>query len=226
MENSTQFLSNDSLTLKCEFAFSTGIEYNEIEDSEFGDLAIATQPKITCALEDLTCLYEEGILCDIQLQTATETFNAHESILSARSSVFKRMFTTDMMEKTTDCITIEDLDANTVRRMLTFFYSDKLENLDWEIAKNLYYAADKYNILALKCRCSSFLKENLQPSSCCELLQMSDRHQDADLKKSAQEYVAIYRDAVLCSEQWKSLEKSDPELIIETLRAICLGRFL
>ncbi|KAF8771038.1 Speckle-type POZ protein like [Argiope bruennichi] len=220
MENSTKFLSNDTLTLKCEFAFSTGIEYNEIEDSEFGDLAIATQPKITCALEDLTCLFEEGILCDIQLQTATETFNAHKSILSARSSVFKSMLTTDMTEKTTECVTIEDLDANTVRRMLMFLYSDRLEDLDWESAKNLYYAADKYSILALKCRCSSFLKVNFQPSSCCEVLQMSDRHQDEDLKKAVQEYIINNRDAIIHTDQWFNLEKSNPMLVIETFRTM------
>ncbi|GBN22027.1 Speckle-type POZ protein [Araneus ventricosus] len=227
MKKNTEFLSNDTLALKCEFAFSTGIEYEGIEDSEFGNLAIVNknQPrKFPSALEDMTCLYKEGVLCDMKLRTETETFNVHKNILSARSSVFKSMFTTDMKENEIDCVDIEDLDASTVRQMLLFLYSDSLEDLDWESAKNVYYAADKYNIVALKHRCSSFLKRNLQPSHCCELLLMSDRHQDRDLKKAVEECIAHNRDDILHTDQWVNLEKSNPVLVIETFRAMCVGK--
>ncbi|GBN96484.1 Speckle-type POZ protein [Araneus ventricosus] len=225
MKKNTQFLPDDTLTLKCEFAFSTGIGYEGIEDSEFGNLVPVdkNQSKFPSALEELTCLYKEGTLCDIVLQTETETFNAHKIILSARSSVFKTMFTTDMREKTTDCVIIEDLDADTVRRMLLYLYSDTLEDLDWEKAKSLYFAADKYNIAGLKHRCSGFLKSSLQPLNYCELLSLADRHQDEDLKKSVQEYIANFREEIFRSDQWMNFEKSNPELAIETFRAVYLG---
>ncbi|GBN22025.1 hypothetical protein AVEN_211335-1 [Araneus ventricosus] len=56
-------------------------------------------------------------------------------VLSARSSVFKSMFTPDMREKTTDCVIIEDLEADTVRWMLVCLYSDNLDDLDWKVHK-------------------------------------------------------------------------------------------
>ncbi|GBN22029.1 Speckle-type POZ protein [Araneus ventricosus] len=225
MKKSTQFLSNDTLSLKCEFVFSTGIEYEGIEDSEFGNLSFVDKNqsrKFPSALEDITCLYKDGILCDMKLRTETETFNVHKNILSARSSVFKTMFSTDMREKTTDCVIIEDLEADTVRRMLVFLYSDKLEDLDWESAKSLYFAADKYNIVALKYRCSDFLMNNLQPSGSSDILLLSDRHHDQELKKVAQEYIAEHHEEILQTDQWMNLEKSNPILTTETFRALYL----
>ncbi|XP_055952720.1 speckle-type POZ protein B-like [Argiope bruennichi] len=164
LKNNTQLLPNDTLTLKFEIAFSSGVEYEEIEDSEFGDLGFfdTNRSKFTSALEDLTSLYENGMLCDAMLQTKTELFGAHKVILSARSSVFRSMFTTDMKEKETNIVEIEDLDGNTVRRMLLFMYSDKLEDLDWESAKDLYFAANKYNIASLTHKCSNLLVSSLE----------------------------------------------------------------
>ncbi|CAL1262234.1 unnamed protein product [Larinioides sclopetarius] len=225
MRKNSQFLPDDTLTLKCEFAFSTGIGYEGIEDSDFGNLAFVNkiQTKFPSALEELTCLYKEGVLCDIILQTETEAFKAHKIILSARSSVFKTMFTTDMREKTTDCVIIEDLDADTVRRMVLYLYSDTLEDLDWKKAQSLYFAADKYNIENLKRLCSSFLKSSLQSFNCCDFLILADRHNDEDLKKSVQEYIANSREEIFHSDQWTNLEKSNPELSVETFRAVYLG---
>ncbi|CAL1287708.1 unnamed protein product [Larinioides sclopetarius] len=214
VERNAQFLPNDILTLKCEFVFSTGVEYKGIEDTEYDALSLVTEnlPKIPCALEELTQLYEEGTLCDTKLKTATETFNAHKSILSARTSVFKAMFTTNMQEKANECVIIEDLDSDTIRRMLKFLYSDNLDDLDWQCAKNLYFAADKYNMIGLKHRCSAFMKSNLQPPNCCKILVLADKHQDSDLKKSVQEYIAKFREEIFRSDHWKILEKSNPEL--------------
>ncbi|GBN22031.1 Speckle-type POZ protein [Araneus ventricosus] len=225
MKKNTEFLSNDTLALKCEFAFSTGIEYEGIEDSEFGNLSFADKNqsrKFPSALEDITCLYKDGILCDMKLRTETETFNVHKNILSARSSVFKTMFSTDMREKSNDCVIIEDLEADTVRRMLVFLYSDKLEDLDWESAKSLYFAADKYNIVALKYGCSDILMNNLQPSESCDLLLLSDIHQDEELKKAVQRYIAEHHEEILQSDQWINLGKSNPILATETFQTLYL----
>ncbi|GBM91380.1 hypothetical protein AVEN_42347-1 [Araneus ventricosus] len=53
----------------------------------------------------------------------------------------------------------------------------------------LYVASDKYDILSMKRRCSSFLKENLCPTKACDVLELADLHQDDDLKSSVQDYI-------------------------------------
>ncbi|CAL1281808.1 unnamed protein product [Larinioides sclopetarius] len=98
------------------------------------------------ALDDFQALYSDKLLSDVVLKTATKSFSAHRNVLCARSSVFRTMLTNDMDEKVTDCIKVEDLEDETVQRLLLFLYSDNLEELQWESAIQLYYAADKYAI--------------------------------------------------------------------------------
>ncbi|GFR29112.1 TD and POZ domain-containing protein 3 [Trichonephila clavata] len=129
--------------------------------------------------EDFEKLYAEDILSDVQLSTATQTFHAHKNILSARSPVFRAMFSNDMKEKIEECVPVPDLEADTVHRMLLYMYTNALKGLHWESATKLYAAADKYQIVALKNKCSSFLICSLCPSNLCEILMLSDM-QDAD----------------------------------------------
>ncbi|GBM81403.1 hypothetical protein AVEN_241794-1 [Araneus ventricosus] len=124
------------------------------------------------------------------------------------------MFTTDMKEKTNKCVDIDDLDADTVRRMLLFMYTDTLDDLQYESAKNLYFAAVKYNIVSLKHRCSNFLKQNILLTNCCDILFLADKNQDEDLKNAEND------EAVLFSDQWKNVEKNHPQLTLEVFRAV------
>ncbi|GFQ99379.1 tdpoz3 [Trichonephila clavata] len=136
--------------------------------------------------EDFERLYNESILSDVKLRTTTQTFHTHKVILSARSSVLRAMFSTDMKEKIQEYVDVPDLENDTVRRMLQYVYTNSLEGLQWESALKLYVAAAKYEIVTLKNRCSSFLKCNLCPNNLCDVLVLADKHGDGDLKKSAQ----------------------------------------
>ncbi|GFY37060.1 hypothetical protein TNIN_385681 [Trichonephila inaurata madagascariensis] len=60
--------------------------------------------------EDFEHLYSKGILSDVTLRTASETFHAHKTILSARSPVFLAMFTTDMKESMQNDVDVSDLE--------------------------------------------------------------------------------------------------------------------
>ncbi|GFY37077.1 hypothetical protein TNIN_3041 [Trichonephila inaurata madagascariensis] len=60
------------------------------------------------------------------------------------------MFTNDMKEKNNKCVDIEDLDDDTVQRMLLYMYTATLPDFQWDSACNLYAAANKYEILSLK----------------------------------------------------------------------------
>ncbi|CAL1296336.1 unnamed protein product [Larinioides sclopetarius] len=240
IRNKRYYLSSDVLRIECRATLPTGEATEKIGETEYGfeyqdtlDLESKARSSIvfsekqyieniTTLKDDLTSLFREGVLCDTKLKTATETFPAHTVVLSARSPVFKSMFTADMKEKTNNCVEIDDLDAETVRRMLLFIYSANLDELEFESAKNLYFAADKYNIVSLFQRCSSFLKQNLLESNCCDILLLADNHQDKDLKSAVQEYIAKNDEAVLLSEEWTNLERNHPQLTIEALRTVCM----
>ncbi|GFT01645.1 TD and POZ domain-containing protein 5 [Nephila pilipes] len=229
------YLTNDVLTLCCECAYATGIASEEIEMISYGCLPSIQEGNLSSndlesekrsldltriLQENLESLYKDNLFSDTKLKTTTGTFPAHKSILSARSPVFKAMFVNDMKEKSSECVYIEDLDDDTVRRMLLYMYTAVVEDLQWESASALYAAADKYEILSLKGKCASFLKYNLSLDNVCELLVLADMHLDQDLKLSIQDYILNHPD-VFNSNKWKLLMKTNVQLAANVMYMKC-----
>ncbi|GFR26005.1 speckle-type POZ protein-like [Trichonephila clavata] len=196
MRKKNLYLLNDILQLYCECDIATGIMLDDIETISYGCPPSIEERNLTCddlksikmhlnstriLKENLESSYRENLFCDTKLKTITGSFPAHKSILSARSPVFKAMFTHNMREKNSEYVYIEDLNDDTVQRLLQYIYTATLLDLQWDSACNLFAAADKYEILSLKSECSSFLKDNLSRDNACDLLILADRHQDKDL---------------------------------------------
>ncbi|GBO08625.1 Speckle-type POZ protein [Araneus ventricosus] len=224
-------LPNDTLSLKCNFAISLGsladqtsvVSYCEDVESLVkvsDDLSMTVKEKTDCcsAAElqtDLKSILKDGTLFDETLQIGTEVIKVHKTILSARSPVFRAMFTKDMKEAINSTVVIEDLDLETVRRLLLYMYTDTIRDYQWENVKKLYFAADKYEILSLKRRCVSFLKTNLSVSNVSEILVLADLHQDGELKSAALDFISEYDSAVFTSEEWQELEKNNSSLAVQ-----------
>ncbi|GFY73685.1 hypothetical protein TNIN_429801 [Trichonephila inaurata madagascariensis] len=159
IDNKNRFLPNNILQLYCECAFTIGFVFNGIENISSGispsiqegnftsDGFISKKMRLdskTVLTEHFKSLYKENWLCDTKLKTKSGLFPAHKNILGARSPVFKAMFKNDMKEKHSNCVDIEDLDDDTVQRMLLYMYTATLPDLQWDSACNLYFAADKH----------------------------------------------------------------------------------
>ncbi|GFT35069.1 TD and POZ domain-containing protein 3 [Trichonephila clavipes] len=221
MKDKDLYLPNDVLTLHCECSFTAGIVLEEIEKITFAyppsiqERSLEnkkTSSDLTRILqENLESLYKENLLCDTKLKTKTGTCLAHKNILSARSPVFKAMFNNDMKEKNSEYVYIEDLDDDTVQRMLLYIYTATVPDLQWDIACDLYTAADKYEILSLKSKCSSFLKDNLSQGNACNLLILADEHQDQDLISAIQDYILIHR-GIFNTKEWELFMKTNLQL--------------
>ncbi|GBM23458.1 TD and POZ domain-containing protein 1 [Araneus ventricosus] len=230
-------LPNRTLTLKCYFAVTLGNVTDQtavysycrdiiplIKDYEDPSMCFkdgSFSDSVTDLKTDLKSILDNGTLCDVSLQVGSDVIQAHKNILSARSPVFKAMFTKDMRETINKTVVIEDLDSDTVRRLLLYMYTDAIHDYQWENIMNLYFAADKYEVLSLKHKCSSFLKENLSCLNVCEALFLADLHQDADLKSVVYDFLSKYDSEVFASEAWKELEINNSSLACQTLREVC-----
>ncbi|CAL1297374.1 unnamed protein product [Larinioides sclopetarius] len=144
----------------------------------------------------MKALFVKEYLTDVKLKTKTKSFPAHKMVLCARSTVFNRMLAIDMKEKNTDCIKVDDLGDDVVQQLLLFLYSDTVQNLEWEMATRLYYAADKYAVGRLKAICSSLLVEHISPSNAGELLLLEDTHSDGDLKRVVEDVILEHEEEV------------------------------
>ncbi|GIZ00759.1 hypothetical protein CEXT_639851 [Caerostris extrusa] len=226
IEERDKYLPKDVLSLRCGIVISTGDTTDRIEsyitgiddnicDQNFEKYESGISPDLK---GDLKSMHREGTLSDTKIRTSTETFPAHTQILGARSPVFRTMFSTDMKERTKECVDITDFDGETVHRLLLYMYTDALEvDLQCQSACQLYAAADKYAVLSLKNKCSSFLERIFSVSSACDILSLADLHQDEELKSSVQEYILLNPEDIFSSEEWQLLKKSNPRLALETM---------
>ncbi|CAL1294228.1 unnamed protein product, partial [Larinioides sclopetarius] len=234
LDRKSEYLPDDTFSLRCICTFSRGLEFQTIEEV-FHEVPLAVKQKYNDALrknacqaskkissfasvaEDIKTLYISRCLTDVQVKTKTKSFPAHRIVLCARSPVFKRMMTSDMKERNSDSIEVDDLGDDVLQQLLLFLYSDTVEKLEWEIATQLYYAADKYEIGKLKAVCSSFLLENLSPTTAGELLLLADTHSDGDLKKSVRDFILEHEDQVFGSEEWEKLMETNPVLVMKAM---------
>ncbi|GIY30913.1 TD and POZ domain-containing protein 3 [Caerostris extrusa] len=220
MAKGSLYLPVDTLTLHCEFIIATGDVLDLIKPllrAEHRDFHAECSSSAS-VLDNFKKVYSYGVQCDVDLQTGAESFPAHKVVLSARSPVFKAMFSNDMKETVTNRVDLPDLDGGTVRQLLLYMYSDTVECLEWDSVRNLYAAADKYEIESLKTECSTILKGLLVPSQACDLLVLADMHRDNDLKKFAQDFISKNDECILDSNSWMELEQKNPQLAMGAMR--------
>ncbi|GBN76330.1 TD and POZ domain-containing protein 4 [Araneus ventricosus] len=228
-------LSDDVLLLRCELKLTSSPEVgSRIEDyklMDYPNLKTIQREKseahfdelseaAVCPFKEIVNLFkEDGTLSDVCLRAGTKSFPVHKLILSSRSPVFRAMFTKDMREKTSKCIDIPDLDADTLGRLLLYIYEDKIQELTWEAAANLFEAADKYEVLDLKEKCSRFLKSTLTESNVCKILLLADMHNDESLKKAVQEFI-LNNSEIIYSDVWKVFKEDHSKVALETAEHI------
>lgn len=137
---------------------------------------------------DLEKLLDNSDNSDVTINVGEQKLHAHKIILTARSPVFAAMFQHDMLESSTNQIDIEDIDYDTMKRVLRFVYTGKIEYND-KYAKSLIGAAEKYNLQILKNTCIETLKTNLNANNCCEALVVGDIYCVSELRKAAMDFI-------------------------------------
>lgn len=218
-----KLIKNDTLILQWDII--VGIDEIWNGNDPHTNPKVTTCPTVADTLQsDLLRLYEDKKFCDATLKTRNAIFPVHKSVLCARSPVFCAMFESDTKEARTGIVHIQDIRPDTLEQMLFFMYKDSLgDNMSWEMAAGLYYAADKYRIQALKDRCVSVLIEKLSVANVCEALLLADTHQDEVLMQAVKDFVFDH-DEVVCSVQWTELEKKNPPLAVQFFRDMYLKK--
>lgn len=220
------------LTLLCEFYIASGAVSSEMERIEYGKMGESSifqtlmQEQVTDKndswKDNLQRFYQEGKFNDIKFYTVNNEFPAQKAIVCAHSRVFRAMFERNMKENRTGVVTVNDLEDETVSKMLLFLHTNILEDLDFDMACKLYYAADKYQITSLRKKCLNYLTGNLDTSNVCYGFALADTHQDQQLLSSVRKFIFEHEQEIMSSEDWKKLMQTKPHLTNETMQlAIC-----
>lgn len=166
LESEKKFINEGSLTVVCEMA----VNFKE-------KLLKASESKNDLNKSFVTSFkkfFHHELFSDFKIKTVGgNVLNVHKSILAARSEVFNKMFSTDMKEAKEGILDVSDLDYTTMKEVLRFIYCNEVENLD-EIAQDLIFGAEKYDLEDLKEICVDSMIKTLTVKNVIQSVVIAD----------------------------------------------------
>lgn len=147
----------------------------------------------------LKIILERRLNCDVVIKVNDTEFPAHMAILSANSPVFGAMFRTDMIEKNTGVVKIDDMSAKAFDAMLHYLYYRSMEKIEKsvDIALEILRAADKYDIPDMKFTVTAFLcEESPKQFPMLTILEMYLYGHELDIEDIKSKAIIVLKDKV------------------------------
>jgi len=170
--------------------------------------------------QDLGKLFDSKDHADVTLACGTREIKCHKMILTLRSPVFKTMFESNMKEKYTDRVEIKNMKTDVLEDLLQYIYTGDAPNVS-KHAKELFAAAEQYQLENLRELCEASLCSNISKDDCIELLILADLHQASALKNAALKFLSKYMKELKTSE-WKKKLMKYPALLAEVVESLLL----
>lgn len=146
-------------------------------------------PQLNAMSSQYEKLFNNEKFSDFTLVTAeAKEIPVHKNILSIRSPVFETMMETKMRENKECKATIDDIGEKALFEFLRFVYCGRVEGIDEE-ARELLYAATKYDVSDLKPLCVVSLAEHLSLANVIDTMMLADLHGEKYLKKFCIDFV-------------------------------------
>ncbi|PSC69902.1 BTB POZ and MATH domain-containing 2-like isoform A [Micractinium conductrix] len=175
---------------------------------------------------DLASLLQSGVSADVNFQVEEEQMAAHKIILQARSPVFRALLTGPMREGHESSIDIQHVRAPVFRALLYFAYTDALPEelqgpkLEVTMAQHLLAAADRFQLIRLRCICEQRLCETVEIETVATTLALAEQNNARELKRVCLEFVSKHLQPVMASEGYQYMIETCPQLQAELLQVI------
>jgi len=125
--------------------------------------------------DELREMYQKGLCCDVSLVGANQCFKAHKAVLAARSTAWKKIFSSG--EKLEELVLEDISNADAVRFMLEFVYelndtSKEEIPASIQITKDVLSLARRYELPGLTARATGWLAKDVTTHDAVERLIM------------------------------------------------------
>ena len=127
------------------------------------------------------------------------------------------MLTSDMKEGTENQVTIDDIAPETVGDMLSFMYTNSVENISQKAA-SLVPVAEKYELPDLKEACSKVLMSSISLDTATELALLADMYMMEHLRAASLRFIATNRSQLQKDPDWLEPFKKSPALLMEIIK--------
>lgn len=140
-------------------------------------------------LTNVRGLYHDQTFSDFTFFVKDKEFKIHKNVLAAASPVFLKMFTTNMEESRTNQCRMDHIEPDVFDKLLEYVYKGRLPEDFGDFAKEIYTAADYYQLDRLKQLCKSEVFERLSVANALETYKWACRYDLDDLKCDSWEVV-------------------------------------
>ncbi|XP_054165124.1 speckle-type POZ protein B-like [Oppia nitens] len=128
--------------------------------------------------------------CRLVVGKDKKEFFVSKLVLSARSEVFRKMFTTDCLEKKTNEVVIDDIDSNVFEQFLCYLYTGKCNKLD-QMCEDLLLVADKYLVESFKTICLNCISMKININNAFKSLKiLQDFGADKDIIEKSIKFIS------------------------------------
>lgn len=145
---------------------TSSIEENYFRGYTFTDRSHSS--RVVKSIMDL-CL-EDGLFADVTITVESREFQLHRLVLSAQSSFFRSMFTSNLKETFDRHIELKDVSAPVFQLLVDYIYHGTIK-LQVEDLQDTYEMADMYQLTALFEECSRFLSRTVDVKNCLQVSQ-------------------------------------------------------
>ncbi|XP_055348147.1 BTB/POZ domain-containing protein 6-B-like [Paramacrobiotus metropolitanus] len=144
-----------------------------------------------------------------------QNFSAHKLVMAARSSVFRTMFYGSLPEKCQTLLDIPDIHPEAFANLLSFMYTDTVDNLDVGNVFATLSAADKYDLPRLISVCSTFIANQLSVDNCLTMLEQALEWKTDNVVQKCLEFVDTKSSAVLLSDHFTAISPVTLRMILQ-----------
>ncbi|XP_055347881.1 BTB/POZ domain-containing protein 1-like [Paramacrobiotus metropolitanus] len=147
-----------------------------------------------------------------------QVFPAHKYIVCIRSAVFQAMFYGSVPE-TGPQVDIPDCMPEAFANMLSFMYTEAVENLTVDNVIATMRCADKYDVPQLTSKCAGFITTHLNRDNCLTLLEQAIYWRvDDDIVETCLKKLEWESNAILQSEQFTTITQGTLKMILQRNR--------
>jgi len=155
-------------------------------------------------LHAVSQLYVDGLFSDVTLCVGNDEIKCHRNILAASSSFFMGMFQSELCESHQTKISINEMEASTLRLVLNYVYTGKVE-LSTDNVQNVLSAANLFQMIALRDGCASFMMHHISIDNCVGVYFFARAHECHDLAESARQLINAEFELVCYKPEFLSL---------------------
>jgi speckle-type POZ protein len=165
-------------------------------------------------LTHLSKLLVNQSMADVTFIVKNEKIGAHSAIIASASPVIRAMLETDKFkEGRAREVEVDDIGPAVFKEMLRYLYTGKDPRLnEHDMAEQLFLAADKYQIEALKNLCEQRLIRKLNVETAVHCLIVAHLHTATLLSETSLEFLVEHKKEVRIRPEWKELMNNHPDL--------------